>query len=191
MNASITRQRGATLIEILVTILIVAFGILGLIGLSLKVQVAQADSYQRAQAILLVQDMANRISASRVNAASYVTGTTLLGTPDSYTSCDSLTGVNLDKCEWSMQLKGAAERINKDADCSASNCIGAMVNAVGCVSQISTTPPVYQVQVSWLGSTDLGTPSLSCGAGTTALYPRETLRRTIAANVPVANLSGL
>ena len=189
MHATMTRQAGATMIEVLVTMLIVAFGILGLIGLSVKVQMAQADSYQRAQAILLVQDMASRISAGRINAASYVTASAI-GTGDSWTDCSAQTGVNLDKCEWSMQLKGAGERLDKAADCSGNNCIGATVNALGCVTQVSASPPVYQVQVSWLGSTDLGTPSLTCGSGTTALYPRETLRRTIGALVPVANLSG-
>ena len=129
-----------------------------------------------------------RISAGRVNAASYVTAAAI-GTGDTYNDCTGLSAVNLDKCEWSMLLKGAGERADKNADCSGSNCIGAMVNGLGCVTQVSASPPVYQVQVSWLGSIDLGTPSLTCGSGST-YYPRETLRRTIGALVPVANLSG-
>jgi type IV pilus assembly protein PilV len=181
------RQQGATLIEILVTILIVAFGALGLIGMNMKVSVAQADSYQRAQAILLVQDMANRIATNRANAASYASSATL-GTGDAWTSCAGQTGVNLDKCEWSMALKGAGERLDKDTACTGTNCIGAMVNALGCISQISTAPPIYQVQVSWQGSIDQAAPSLTCGSGN-VIYPRETLRRTIAATVPVACLA--
>jgi type IV pilus assembly protein PilV len=150
------------------------------------VQVAQADSYQRAQAILLVQDMASRISANRTNAASYITGSPL-GTGDSQPdSCAGLTGMQLDQCEWSHELQGAAEKLDSSGSCSGGNCIGAMVGARGCISQISTTPPIYQVQVSWQGSVDLGTPSFTCGSGS---YSRETLRRTIAATVPVACLT--
>jgi len=178
-------QRGVTLIEILVTVLIIAFGVLGLIGMNVRVQVAQADSYQRAQAILLVQDMAARISTSRASAASYITSAAL-GTGDSWTSCSGQTGVSLDQCEWSLELKGAAERLDSNSNCTGANCIGAMVGARGCVSQLSTNPPVYQVQVSWQGTTDLATPSLTCGTGS---YTRETMRRTIGAIVPVACLS--
>jgi type IV pilus assembly protein PilV len=186
MHAHCARhQGGVTLIEILVTVLIIAFGVLGLIGMNMRVQLAQADSYQRAQAILLVQDMAARISASRASAASYVTSSAL-GTGDSWTSCSGQTGISLDQCEWSLELKGAAERLDSTANCTGANCIGAMVGARGCVSQLSAIPPVYQVQVSWQGTTDLATPSLTCGTGS---YARETLRRTIGAIVPVACLS--
>jgi type IV pilus assembly protein PilV len=76
------RQSGVTLLEVLVTVLILAFGLIGLVGLQTKVQIAQADAYQRAQAVLLVEDMANRISANRVNAASYLPPAPL-GTGDS------------------------------------------------------------------------------------------------------------
>lgn len=173
-------QRGVTLIEILVTVLIIAFGVLGLIGMNVKVQGAQVDSYQRAQAILLVQDMANRISANYVNATSYITPAPL-GTGDSQpANCSTATGVALDQCEWSNGLKGAAEQLG-------GNGVGAMVGARGCVSRISTNPSVYQVSVSWQGTTDLGTtPSLSCGSGS---YPSETLRRTVGAIVPIACLT--
>ena len=179
-SASIRSARGVTLIEVLVTILIIAFGVLGLIGMNMKVQGAQVDSYQRAQAILLVQDMANRISANRVNAATYVT-TTPLGTGTT-PATDCTTEPNAaakDKCEWSKALLGASEQLGTSS-------VGAMVGARGCVARISTNPSVYQVSVSWQGTTDLGTPSLTCGSGS---YPRETLRRTIGAIVPLACLT--
>jgi type IV pilus assembly protein PilV len=182
MNAAIrsrrTAQRGVTLLEVLVTILILAFGLMGLVGLQSKVQTAQADAYQRAQAVLLVEDMANRISANRVSAASYIT-TTPLGTGDSQpASCSALTGAARDACEWSGELRGAAEQ-------SAGASVGAMIGARGCVAQVGTNPPVYQVTVAWQAMTDLGTPALSCGAGS---YPGAK-RRAIGALVTVAKLS--
>lgn len=167
------------MIEILVTILIVAFGVMGLIGLNVKVQTSQTESYQRAQAILLVQDMAGRIAANKQNALNYITSTPL-GTGDSQPgSCAGLSGVTLDQCEWSYALKGASEKLS-------GNSVGAMNGAVGCVSRISTNPSVYQVTVAWQGTTDLGTPSVTCGSGT---FERETLRRAISVNVPLACLT--
>jgi type IV pilus assembly protein PilV len=174
-----SRQRGVTLLEVLVTILIIAFGVLGLIGMNVKVQAAQSDSYQRAQAILLVQDMAGRLAANRANALSYVT-TTPLGTGDGLADdCAGMTGVTLDKCEWSNELRGAGERL------SGTSNVGAMTNALGCISRISTNPSVYQVTVAWQGTTDLGSSSLTCGSGN-ALFARDTLRRAISVVVPLA-----
>ena len=73
-------QRGATLVEVLVTMVILAIGLLGLIGLHGRVQLLQMESYQRAQALMLVNDMANRIANNRYDAAAYITGADTLGT---------------------------------------------------------------------------------------------------------------
>jgi type IV pilus assembly protein PilV len=173
-----SRQRGVTLIEILVTILILAFGILGLIGMNVKVQAAQTDAYQRAQAILLVQDMANRIAVNRADALNYVT-TTPLGTGTADEDCAGKTGTNLDKCEWSRALRGAAEQVGTTN-------LGAMIGARGCVAQIGTNPTVMQVTVAWQGTTELAAPSLTCGSGS---YYKETMRRAISANVTLACLT--
>jgi type IV pilus assembly protein PilV len=168
------RQGGVTLIEVLVTVLILAFGILGLIGMTVKVQAAQTDAYQRAQAILLVQDMANRIQANRTAALTYVTGNTPLGTGDAQdASCAGKTGKNLDHCEWSNALKGAAEQLGGAS-------AGAMISARGCIARTGTNPTIMQVTVTWEGITELVGPSLTCGTG---LYTSEAKRRAISATV--------
>lgn len=61
-------QRGATLIEVLVAMIILAIGLLGLAGLqSVSVQSNQG-AYYRSQATILANDMADRMRANR-NAA--------------------------------------------------------------------------------------------------------------------------
>jgi type IV pilus assembly protein PilV len=60
---------GFSLIEILVTVMILMFGILGLAGLQGAAINAESDAHQRAQALLLLQDMADRINANRKHAA--------------------------------------------------------------------------------------------------------------------------
>ncbi len=176
------RQMGGTLLEVLITVIILAFGLLGLAGLQGKIQVAESESYQRAQAILLVSDMAERISVNGVNAANYITNTPL-GTGDSQpATCDALAaGMARDQCEWSNALKGAAEK-------SGSSNVGAMLGARGCVTQLQAadptnsicTPGIYQVAVVWQGLNRTATPSLACGQG---LYGEETYRRAIAKQV--------
>lgn len=178
------RQFGISLIEVLVAIVILAFGLLGLAGLQLKVQSSEMESFQRAQALLLAQDMANRISANRVNAASYVSDSEL-GTGDSQPGiCTTLTGAARDICEWSNELKGAAET---NANTQAK--IGAMIGARGCVELVSgSSPSVYRVSVVWQGITKLKAPSLTCGKNSGA-YGDDTYRRAIAILIPVADLT--
>ena len=47
-----SRQRGASLIEVLVTLVIVAFGLLGIVGMQARLQVSEMEAYQRSQALL-------------------------------------------------------------------------------------------------------------------------------------------
>lgn len=54
------QQAGVTLIEVLVTIIILAFGLLGLAGLQAKVQLTEVESYQRAQAIDTMSSMSEK-----------------------------------------------------------------------------------------------------------------------------------
>ncbi|MCM2252771.1 MAG: type IV pilus modification protein PilV, partial [Ramlibacter sp.] len=49
-------QRGAALLEVLVAILITAFGLLALAGLQTRMNAAMMESYQRAQALTLLED---------------------------------------------------------------------------------------------------------------------------------------
>ena len=62
-------ERGITLVEVLVTLVILAIGLLGLVGLQARVQILQIESYQRAQALMLLNDMTGRITNNRNNAA--------------------------------------------------------------------------------------------------------------------------
>ena len=66
-------QRGISLVEVLIAMVILAVGLLGLVGLQGRLHIAQVESYQRAQALILLQDMQNRIVLNRNNAADYVT----------------------------------------------------------------------------------------------------------------------
>lgn len=63
------------MIEVLVTLVITAVGLLGLNSLQLQANRATADSGSRSQAAWILEDMANRIRANSVALADYSTGT--------------------------------------------------------------------------------------------------------------------
>lgn len=180
------QQQGTTLLEVLVTLVILTFGLLGLAGLQAQILIAELEAFQRAQAVLLMNDMIDRVSANRTNAASYVT-TTPLGTGNAPTvACNDstlTTEVMRDKCEWGNSLLGASEK-------KSGNNVGGLVNGVGCVELVTAEnaaagicqPGIYRVTVAWQGSNLTSIPSVSCGTG---LYGNERYRRAISSQVSI------
>jgi type IV pilus assembly protein PilV len=149
------KQRGATLIEILVTIVIVAFGLLGLAGLQMRMQMSETEAYQRGQALMLLNDIANRIATNRLNAASYATSSTY-GTGFDCSSISLTTQAGRDLSEWCNALLGAGET-------SGTTKAGAMINGKGCISTTSSGDVL--VQIVWQGLTPISAPpsSVTCG----------------------------
>jgi len=72
MRSPVSRGRGFTMIEILVSLLLIVFGLLGMLGLQAQATVAEFESYQRGQAMILAQDMVDRINANRKAVLCYV-----------------------------------------------------------------------------------------------------------------------
>jgi len=157
--------RGATLIEVLVTMVIIAFGLLGMAGLQTRMQLSEVEAYQRSQALMLVNDMASRLATNRQYVTSYVTGTsTPLGT--SY-ACDSMataTRAQSDLKEWCLALLGAAETLTVG---STTTKHGAMIGGRGCIEDSPSGDGDYMVTIAWQGITPVGAPpsSVACGSG--------------------------
>lgn len=149
-------QRGALLLEVLVTIVILAIGLLGLAGLQAKLQSSEMESYQRAQALILLNDMASRIATNRNVALDYVTATAL----GAGMTCPTATSTQTerDAAQWCRALQGAAET-------SGGNDVGAMVGGRGCVESAGTN--TYMVTVAWQGLVPISAPpaSVACGQG--------------------------
>lgn len=59
------RERGFTLIEVLVTVIILAIGLLGLAGLQLGGLRYSFSAYQRSQATIMANDIVDRMRANR------------------------------------------------------------------------------------------------------------------------------
>jgi type IV pilus assembly protein PilV len=185
-------EQGTSLIEVLVTLLVLSFGLLGVAGLQSKMGLAEMESYQRAQALLALADMTARIDANSSQAAAYITtGMTngAVGTGDTEPAdCTTVAaGPARDLCEWSNMLKGAGEQK------SAAN-VGGMQAARGCITPLQARNPalgvcqpgVYQVAVAWQGLNPTNAPALACAANS---YGPDANRRAIAAQVSVPTMS--
>ena len=175
-------QRGVTMLEVLITLVILAFGLLGLAGLQGRMQVAELEAYQRTQAIVLLQEMVDRLKANPKNSMSYVYTTgnaqqdcAALGTP---------TQANIDRCEWNNALLGAAET-------SGGSSLGAMIGAIGCVkNEKADMPREFLVSVVWQGLAPTVAPTsiTNCGSGS---YDPDTTRRALVARVTIACLQNV
>jgi type IV pilus assembly protein PilV len=170
-------QGGATLIEVLVSLVILMLGLLGLVGVMIQSQRGQVESYQRVQALLLVQDMASRLNANKAVASCYVTAT-FLGTGNTTvpptTACTIGTlaqqkRVTTDLTEWRDLLLGSAEILGTDK-------VGAVLGANGCIT--ASTTNLYQVSIAWQGSGATAAPpaGVPCGQGQ---YTDDAARRAV------------
>ena len=186
-------ERGFTLIEVLVTLVILMFGLLGIAGLMAKGQRASFEAFQRQQALALANDMAERQRANRTQATIYRDGAPA-GNPLGLNARYSLLGNSITDCgapsarcrppdlaaydlaQWDGLLFGYTETANKTS-------VGGIANALGCVEEIANTiavcppapapaPTLYtrtnRISVAWQGHDDTGIPAAppsACGSG--------------------------
>lgn len=146
-------ERGFAMLEVLVSIVILAFGIMGLAGLQGRALNAEFEANQRTQALILLQDMYNRMLANKANAASYLTtsGKYIGDSATQTLTCSgTLTRAQSDLCEWSTLL-------------------GSLTGGRACIAQVNTTP-TYMITVAWQGLSPTSIPpsSVTCASGTYA-----------------------
>jgi type IV pilus assembly protein PilV len=200
------RQAGFNMLEILFSLLVVTTGLLGLAGTQVVAQRAEQESYQRAQAMVLMTDIVDRINTNRKAAICYnittntVSGTGYLGTAgsgkydiSSY-SCPSLatnpaavTRAQLDLNFIDQMLLGTTERIGAGS-------VGAMLGARTCIG-FDATSQSYTVAIAWQGTTSTFSPASwptgpaiakNCALN---LYGTDTQRRVVWTTIMVASLT--
>lgn len=93
-NRTCRRQCGFTLIEILVTVIILAIGLLGIAGLQLTGLRYNQEAYSRSQIMVLTNDITDRMRSNR-NAAQTGAYDIAIGTTATGASCDG-AGANCD-----------------------------------------------------------------------------------------------
>lgn len=183
---ALNTQRGASMIEVLVTIVIIAFGLLGLAGLQSRLQISEMEAYQRAQALVLLNDMANRITTNRGAAMGYVTADEVTPTANCASEFGGTDMVDTDKREWCNAVQGAAE-------VQGTSRLGAVIGGRGCVESLGNGE--YMVTVAWQGMVPLSAPpeSVPCGKdaynlGGTTGCASDLCRRVVTTVVRIAPL---
>lgn len=183
------------MMESLTAMLVLLVGLLGIVSLQAKTQTSHFEAYQRAQALLLLDDMVSRITANRYAAPCYaVTGIATGGTPylgtagaghRGNTTCTAVAGTIQTRTiaergmsDWDTLLQGAAEI---DGGVNA----GAMIGARGCVSYDALTD-LYTVTVVWQGMVPTMAPVVDCANG---LYGPDTQRRAVTTTLRIADLT--
>ena len=187
------RERGVMLLEVMIAIVILAVGLLGLAKLQASTRQLEMESYQRAQAAILLQDMVNRFSANKNAAACYAITDPASGTPyfgygaSAPANCSigtivqQTTALN-DLTQWQALLNGASETTADGVQA------GAMVGARGCIAY-DAAADVYVLSVVWQGLLESSAPpGLNCAKD---LYGSETQRRAVSTIVRFANMNDL
>ena len=181
------------MLEVLITIVILAIGLLGLAGLQTRLQLSEMEGYQRTQAMILLDDMANRLAANRSVASSYVTGSDASGTLGAGMTCPTADANRHDQDvrQWCLALQGAGEQTGSGTSAAK---VGAMIGGRGCIESLPANQ--YLITVAWQGQGAISAPptSVRCGkdqyngtAGTSC--SNDLCRRAITTIIRIAPLT--
>jgi type IV pilus assembly protein PilV len=177
-NAGVDRAAGGfSLIEVLITILIVGIALMGLAGLQARAITAEAESYSRGQALMLLNDMGQRLEANLPEARTDLIDDELaLDDLSCSVNCagatSALAGVQIktDICQWITALGTSS----------------GLPSACGCVEGVLASSEVL-ISVAWRGR-DLGyTPTAAQSCGATEITSG---RRVVSMRLRVPNLGG-
>lgn len=195
-------QIGFSLLEILITMLITLIALLGIALLQAKAQQAELESYQRAQALVLMSDIVDRININRATTSCFIITTdTTNGTPyvgaagtDHIGTPACAAGTSAYNTQADATLASIDDLLEGGAETLGGNKVGAMIGARACISYDAATElggvagtGLYTVVVSWQALSDLIAPSANCGNN---LYGAETKRRAVSTSFRIADLFG-
>ena len=135
------RQRGLTLLESLIALVVAALGIFGILGVQMRTLTDTQTSLRRAQAIRLIEDLSERLNANPGALAvltNYQTGwntSPVSGTDCHAVSCTSDQLATFDLADW----KTAVKRVLPMAD----------ANVFLAPGDVGTDPRMLGVMISW------------------------------------------
>jgi len=155
------RPRGFTLVEVMITVFVVAIGLLSAAALQAVSKKAAFEAVQRSSANALAQDLIERMRSNRGQLALYVSGGSTLSLDDSNSpgaqNCDSTTPCSAaqlaahDLHQWWRGLDGAAEQIVAGSGASASRSnAGGLRSPTGCITRAVNSCRVV-VAIAWRG----------------------------------------
>ena len=182
-NKRASHQRGFTIIEVLVSIVIFSIGLIGVARLQVVAKQSNYDAVQRVTATAIAQDLIARMRSNADQLGAYITnsGTRTITYADNTSEpspvCDgnnACTAAQLaahDLWEIEQDLLGVAEQ---DAN---GNGTGGLSQATVCITAtdesgaaVSGGSAYYTVAIAWRGKADLSNPILSTCGQTSGWY---------------------
>ena len=168
------RSSGYMMIEVLIAVFIIAFGLLALARAMATATLDEVESFQRSQAMVIAQEMVERINANRKEALSYV-GT--YGAPSAVQDWNLEPTLLLrDQCEFRNRLMGTGTS-------DAGRAIGSAIAARACITESAPGSNAYVVAVAWQGLKPTDAPDSACGEQE---FDREQNRRVFSTLMRIA-----
>ena len=177
------RERGFTLIEVLISILVFSIGLLGFATLQKRAQIAEFEAYQRIHALNYINFIVNQMKANPEALGCYaVIDWVGEGTDDPAYDCspfattETRTQAEEDLTLWNNLLSGTGESL------SGAN-VGGLQGARGCIDFDGTD--TYTVTIAWEGMNDTASNASTCAS---AKYSSATRRRILSYRVTFGDL---
>ena len=125
-------QRGFSLVEVLIALIIMSVGMLGIASLYVQSMQAGRTALFRHSAVTLAGDVADRIRANPTAVAAYTGGGQNAGCIDGNTNCSNVQMAAQDILLWKQQAVDSLP--NGDVTINVDNTVN---------------PPVYTIAVTW------------------------------------------
>ncbi len=189
------RMRGIGMIEVLVTLLIISVGFLSMAGLQTVAKRSNFDAVQRTTAVILTQDILEKMRANPLSLHEYLTSAVGLGggtLTEPTQACSSAEHCNTaqlaayDQWLWEQSIDGATETRLLDG---ATTETGGLSEPTGCVSgPAAGGAGIYTVTIVWRGLSELTNISDNdCGAGSGKYGDADQFRRIVEVQVYIAS----
>jgi type IV pilus assembly protein PilV len=177
LQHAFVRQRGMTMIEVLVSIVVFAFGLLGIAALMVVGIKSSYSSQQRSFATQLAYDIMDRTRSNNVganngnynqpatsaSAAAYTTQqTTCVGATSSSTGCTSPLMAQNDLYEWELAVKAALGNSAAGIICLDSSGASGSYDGTTITPACDGLGATYSVKIYWLddrGQAQTATPN--------------------------------
>ena len=164
----VKNQKGVSLIEVLVTLVLISVALLGSASLQVVSKRANSQALQRSAAAHFANDYLSKMRSNRPALATYVPvenlGAASLGATPAKAcvgvdaNCTSADLAVFDQWQWEQELDGATEMV-------AAAKSGGLLEPTACITgPAGGIAGVYEIAIAWRGSTEHVNPTIhDCG----------------------------